>query len=334
LTTIKKELLSDRAVQLFVDYLPSAMGSRGKDLARRYVKMLYGYISQNAALQQCSVASLIRAASQAASLDLEIDARGLAYLVPYKNKGTMEAQFQIGYLGLMELAYRSEKVKSITANCIYESERDKVTIRRVNGRYVVQHPFSFEPPKGKIIAAYATAEIEGLGPQTVVLRADEIERFRRLSKAPNSPAWTNFYPQMAMKTAIRQLAKFLPKSVMSDLSRAAAMDEQADLADAAQEAVTAVNEESGAEAVDPFPAEAEQPSPKRRRRKKVEAKTTEDEQGAAPTTGEPSEEAAATEPYICGKCDARFAEPKMTGPKNDVRTCPECGSLQVYEAAQ
>ncbi len=234
LPEIKKNLMSSGSIQLFKDNLPNAFGDHAEKMAARFTKMVYTTISQSEELQKCSVESLVKAASQAASLDLDIDVRGLAYLVPYNcKKGTkqnpvwvMEAQFQIGYMGLIELAYRSGKVKAISAHCVYESEKDTVKITRLDGQFEVVHPFSFEPPSGKMIAVYASAEIEGIGSQTVVLRIDEIEKLRRVSKAPDSPAWKVHYEAMAKKTAIRQLAKFLPKSIVEDFSRGAAIDEQ------------------------------------------------------------------------------------------------------------
>jgi recombination protein RecT len=252
LSTIKETLLSKGSIALFGDNLPNATGKHAIEAAQRFAKMAYTAICQNPTLQQCSLPSLVKAASMSASLDLDIDTRGLAYLVPYKNKGVMEAQFQIGYLGLIELAYRSGKVKAISAHCIYESEKGKVKIERINGQYVVEHPFSYESPTGKVVAAYACAEIEGMGAQTAVLRIDEVEKLRQKSKAPNSPAWTQFYEAMCKKTVIRQLAKFLPKSIMEEFSKGASMDEQESFIEAKVTAQDTINSQVGTEEVDAF----------------------------------------------------------------------------------
>lgn len=259
LKQIRNRLLSQGAISMFRDTLPSATGKQADKAAERFAKMCYTTISQNPALQRCNVSSIIRAASISASLNLDIDPRGLAYLVPYKNKGQMEAQFQIGYMGLIELAYRSGKVKAISAHCIYESEAKDVVITRRNGQFHVEHPFSYELPKGHIIAVYACAEIDGLGTQTTVLRKDEIQRFRSLSKAPDSPAWKNHFEAMAKKTAIRQLAKFLPKSILEDFSRAAAIDEQESFETAQDNAQAGIGQQQGSEVVDAA-FEPEQPT--------------------------------------------------------------------------
>ena len=127
LQVIKSAFWSKGTIDLFKDNLPKASGKHAEEAAQRFIKMTYTAICQNPALQKCSVPSLVKAASISASLGLDIDPRGFAYLVPYKNKGVPEAQFQIGYLGLIELAYRSGKVKAISAHCVYESEKEAVT---------------------------------------------------------------------------------------------------------------------------------------------------------------------------------------------------------------
>jgi len=271
LQTIKQTLLSKGTIQLFKDNLPSAIGKEADKMAERFAKMVYTTICQSPTLQACSIPSICKAASMSASLDLDIDVRGLAYLVPYKNKGVLEAQFQIGYLGLIELAYRSGRVKSISAHCIYDSERDKVSIKRIDGKFTVKHPFSYEPPSGKMIGVYATAEIDGISPQTIVLRIDEVEHYRRLSKAPDSPAWKNHYEAMAKKTAIRQLAKFLPKSILEDFARGAAIDERETFVEAQATAAETIQNETGSEIVEgAFEGETVDPELDARRKEQID----------------------------------------------------------------
>lgn len=270
LALIKRELLGPAALQMFKDNLPTAIGAEADKIAARFAKMAFTSIIQSPMLQKCTVPSILRSCSISASLGLDIDSRGLVYLVPYLNKKLnppqYEAQLQVGYLGLIELAYRSGKVRAISAHCIYESEKDSVTITRTNGQWKVEHPFSWKPTSGKIIAVYATATVEGTDPQTCVLRADEVEDYRKCSKAPNSPAWTDFPDAMYKKTAIRQLAKFLPKSILEEFSRAVAADEQETFVQAKQTAEQEIAGQMGSQAIDAAferpgqPAEAETPA--------------------------------------------------------------------------
>lgn len=281
---IRKEILSSGTVNFFRDALPAVSQAEAGKVAARFAKMLYTTISNSPQLQRCTVQSIIKAAGISASLGLDIDMRGLAWLVPYNNKGTMEATFQIGYLGLIELAYRSGKVKAISAHCVYESEADNVRITRENGRYTVHHPFSYKEPSGKMIAVYATAEVEGFGSFTEVLRVDEVEKVRKGGKAPNSPAWTQHYEAMAKKTAIRRLAKFLPKSIAEDFTRAAAADEKQDIIDVPasrfeRAPVDAVEAESQAEVEDDIPFEhPEKPTKQKKKEERSLFGTKEEEE--------------------------------------------------------
>jgi len=55
---------------------------------------------------------------------------------------------------------------------------------------------------------------------------------------------------MAKKTAIRQLAKFLPKSIVEDFARAAAIDERENFVEAQVSAEEQIKAEAGSEVVD------------------------------------------------------------------------------------
>lgn len=67
--------------------------------------------------------SIIKAALRAAAYDLPIDpALGQAYIVPFRNKGKMEATFIIGYKGLYQLAVRTGVYKKINVVDVREGE--------------------------------------------------------------------------------------------------------------------------------------------------------------------------------------------------------------------
>ena len=67
--------------------------------------------------------SIIKAALRAAAYDLPIDpALGQAYIVPFRNKGKMEATFIIGYKGLYQLAVRTGVYKKINVVDVRDGE--------------------------------------------------------------------------------------------------------------------------------------------------------------------------------------------------------------------
>lgn len=99
----------------------------------RFISSIVSAVQTTPALQECSNSSILSAALLGEALNLSPSPQlGQYYMVPFKNKkkGTSEAQFQIGYKGLMQLAQRSGQYLDIDAIEIHEGEylgRDKFT---------------------------------------------------------------------------------------------------------------------------------------------------------------------------------------------------------------
>lgn len=63
----------------------------------RFTRMALTALSNNPKLQECSPQSFLGAMMQAAQLGVEPNTPlGQAYLIPFRNKGQMEVQFQLG----------------------------------------------------------------------------------------------------------------------------------------------------------------------------------------------------------------------------------------------
>ena len=78
-------------------------------------------VNNNNLLQKANPATIITAAMMAATLDLPINPNlGFAYIVPYGK----EAQFQLGYKGYIQLAYRSGQFQSINVTAVKKGEID------------------------------------------------------------------------------------------------------------------------------------------------------------------------------------------------------------------
>ena len=89
----------------------------------RFTRMVLSAISVNPSLASCTPQSFLGAMMQAAQLGLEPNTPlGQAYIIPYKNKDTLEAQFQLGYKGLIDLAYRSGDVEVVQAHVVYAND--------------------------------------------------------------------------------------------------------------------------------------------------------------------------------------------------------------------
>ena len=64
----------------------------------RFTRIALSALNNTPALRQCTPISFMAALMNAAQLGLEPNTPlGQAYLIPYKNKGQLEVQFQVGY---------------------------------------------------------------------------------------------------------------------------------------------------------------------------------------------------------------------------------------------
>jgi recombination protein RecT len=148
------------------------------------------------------------------------------YLTPRKVKGKREILGIVGYQGYVELMYRAGAVSSVVVQVVrqndeyhYQRGLDRLPVHRFT-------PFAREAERGSIIGAYAYAEmLGGAVSQVVELNADDIARIRAVNPASGSEysPWVNWEAAMWMKSAARQLRKWVPTSAefRKELARAA-----------------------------------------------------------------------------------------------------------------
>lgn len=199
--------------------------------AAALARVAYNACVKNEQLLRCTVDSLLASTIEAAQLGLSVDGvLGHAYLVPYFNRGRQVAQMQIGYRGYCALAYRSDKVVSISASEV--CEHDMFDYQEGTQAFL-RHTKPLTEDRGKVIGAFAVARLAGGGEVFRVIRRDEIESRRDRSPAYKafldgkikSTPWDTDPEPMIRKTAIRALAPWLP---VEQLQRAAAREEARD----------------------------------------------------------------------------------------------------------
>ena len=183
--------------------LPSAI------TPERFARMAMTAVTMNPDLGKCTPPSFIGAMLQAASLGLEPNTPlGQAYLIPYNNyrSGEKEAQFQIGYRGLIELAHRSGEFKSIEAHIVYENDEFEYELG-------LEPKLRHKPAmknRGEIVWVYAIYKLQSGGYGFEVMSKDDINEHRKkYSKARTSP-WDTAWEGMAKKTVIKQALKYAP----------------------------------------------------------------------------------------------------------------------------
>lgn len=177
----------------------------------RFTRIALTELRYNPDLMRCSPDSVLGSLMSAAQLNLEVGrSTGEAWLVPFANRktGEFECTFIVGYKGLLKLAWQSGQVLSLTAQTVREQDDFDFT-------YGLD-PFLRHKParsgRGDSYAWYAAARIKGGGSAFEVLYREDVERIRERSRAKDGGPWRTDYDAMAKKTAIRQLAKYLPMS--------------------------------------------------------------------------------------------------------------------------
>src|SRR5699024_9267882 len=165
-------------------------------------------------LRNADVGSLLGGVMQAAQLGLEPGLLGQCYLLPFQNrkKGITEVQFIIGYKGMIDLARRSGHIQSIYAHAVYENDDFEYELG-LDPK--LKHTPSMDADKGEYIGSYAVAHFKDGGYQMEFMPKAEIEKRRNASPGGRSKysPWNNYYEEMANKTVIRQVWKYLPISV-------------------------------------------------------------------------------------------------------------------------
>lgn len=179
--------------------------------AERFTRMATTAVTMNPDLGACTPASFIGAMLQAAALGLEPNTPlGQAYLIPYPNykTGVKEAQFQIGYRGLIELAHRSGDFKSIEAHVVYENDEFEYELG-------LEPKLKHKPAmknRGKITWVYAIYKLQSGGYGFEVMSVEDINEHRKKyskAKSESSP-WNKSWDAMAKKTVIKQALKYAP----------------------------------------------------------------------------------------------------------------------------
>jgi len=187
----------------------------------RFTRIVLSALSTNPKLADTTPQSFLGAMMTAAQLGVEPNTPlGQAYLIPYRNKGVMECQFQLGYKGLIDLAYRSGEISIIQAQMVYSE--DSFT-----------YSFGLEPTlkhipatgdRGEPVHIYAMFKTKEGGYGFEVMSIEEIRIFaQKYSKAYDNGPWQTNFEEMAKKTVLKRVLKYAP--LKTEFLRGLAQDE-------------------------------------------------------------------------------------------------------------
>lgn len=237
-------MANDKAIQKAAETRIQTNGNGGRATMQQYIKQMEGEIkkalpsvitperftrivlsalSTSPKLAETTPQSFLGAMMTAAQLGVEPNTPlGQAYLVPFWNNKSksLECQFQLGYKGLIDLAYRSGGVSIIQAQVAYEN--DDFT-----------YCFGLEPElrhipaksnRGEPTHVYAMFQTKEGGYGFEVMSMDDIRAHaQKYSKAYNSGPWQTNFEEMAKKTVLKRVLKYAP--LKSEFVRGLSADE-------------------------------------------------------------------------------------------------------------
>lgn len=191
-------------------------------VAAGFISSVISIANGSKELRKADPMTVVGAAMVAATLQLPVvPTIGLAYIVPYKG----QAQFQIGYKGLIELAERSGQFKNIIDEVVYDGQL--VRKNRFTGEYV----FDEDARKSdKVIGYMARFDLINGFSKTIFWTMAEVQahanKFSQAYRSGYSCPWKSDFDAMARKTVLKALfSKYAPKSIQ--MQNAIAFDQAA-----------------------------------------------------------------------------------------------------------
>lgn len=178
-------------------------------------------------LLECDRASLLGAFVHSAQVGLiPGPPHGLCWVIPRKITGQMRAQWQMGYKGACQLAYRSAKVKAIRAGVVCENDH---FLWQDGLEPKLEHTPALED-RGEKIAVWAVVDTVDGGRIPAVLTRSDIETIMKMSDAARNKVgpWVQEGPDewMWKKSAVLRALKLAP--VETEIQAAIGAQEQAD----------------------------------------------------------------------------------------------------------
>ena len=196
---------------------PDVQAKMAEMLGKRstsFITSVLQIVNSNDLLKKSEPNSVYHAAMVAATLDLPINnSLGMAYIVPFQNrsKNIVEATFQIGAKGFVQLALRSGQFKTISYTEVYE------------GQLISENPltgFEFDFTKkvsDKVVGYASYFKLLNGFESTYYMSTEQVNKHAlRYSQTYKKGygQWKDDFDAMAKKTVLKlNLSKFAPLSV-------------------------------------------------------------------------------------------------------------------------
>lgn len=186
----------------------------------RFERVVMTAVQNNPDLIAADRQSLWNAAMRAAQDGLLPDGREGAIVI-YNTKVSIngkdqwikKAQWMPMVFGILKKVRNSNQVAMVTARVVYGGDNFRYWLDE-QGEHILYEPCE-NPDKDVVRKVFAAARTKDGELLIEPLSPDDVEKIRSVSRAKNGGPWTDWWEEMAKKSAIRRLAKRLPMS--SDL---------------------------------------------------------------------------------------------------------------------
>ena len=226
-TNVAEFLFSDQVKRQIALALPQHLKPE------RMIRMAITTVRRTPKILECDPMTLVACIVQASEIGLELSGPlGQAYIIPRKNKGRMEATFQIGYRGFLRLAYNTGQVSFFNARAVRAGDLFNYSLG--TNQFINHKP---EAPRGaKITHFYAVLQQKDGAADCEVWSLSDMEEHRdryrsdKFLKDQNKSyrgPWDDEFEAMGCKTMIRELSKRAPLS--AELMSVAARDEYTEI---------------------------------------------------------------------------------------------------------
>ena len=220
--TISKKIKNYLDTPELTERLQQAMTPQKKEI---FKTSLLNVVNSNSLFEKVNPLSIIQSALVATTLDLPINSSlGYAYIIPYG----VNAQFQLGYKGLIQLAQRTGQYQTISASEVKEGQI--ISFDPLKGI-----EFDWTKTDGEVIGYVAYFKLVNGFEKYLYMSIKELETHgAKYSKSYNSKdkytkeyngIWRTNFDAMAKKTVLKQLiSKFGIMSV--EMQDAVVKDQQ------------------------------------------------------------------------------------------------------------
>ena len=181
--------------------------------AERFIRTIVTAVQMDPSLLMADRRSLYGSCMKAAQDGLQLDGREAA-LVIFKDRknGGSKVQYMPMVGGILKKIRNSGEISTISAHVVYSNDEFEYEL---GDSERITHKPRLED-RGQPIAVYAIARGRDGGVYREVMSVAEVRKVQSVSRSRDSGPWSSWWDEMARKTVVRRLAKYLPTTIDLD----------------------------------------------------------------------------------------------------------------------